>query len=93
MHSETVKDLTEKGELLYNAMYGSTANNVQELLDKNLGSSMDDMFYINLLATSPNSQGKGYGSALVASVTSLVCLDFSCSYISKLDCFLAFAAG
>ena len=34
MHSETVKDLTEKGELLYNAMYGSTANNVQELLDK-----------------------------------------------------------
>lgn len=34
VHNETVKDITAKGDQLYNAMYGSTADNVQSLLDK-----------------------------------------------------------
>ena len=34
MHSETVKDLTTKGELMFNVVYGSAADGVQDLLDK-----------------------------------------------------------
>lgn len=34
------------------------------------------MFYVNLLATAPAAQGKGYGSALVASITSEVLLNY-----------------
>ncbi|KLO11389.1 hypothetical protein SCHPADRAFT_942096 [Schizopora paradoxa] len=41
------------------------------LIERNFDASRDDMFYIDLLATSPKSQGKGYGSALVAAVTSM----------------------
>ncbi len=37
-----------------------------------LGGNLDDMLYVDLLATSPASQGKGYGYALVAAVTSMV---------------------
>jgi len=44
---------------------------LEDVVKNTLGEKVDDMLYVDLLATSPTSQGKGYGSALVAAVTSM----------------------
>ena len=43
------------------------------------------MIYLGLLATNPAFQGKGYGSAMVQQVNSIVCLVASVHYAPKLE--------
>jgi len=44
-----------------------------KLVSEVLGDRIKDMIYVNLLATQPQSQGHGYGGALLDTVTRLVC--------------------
>ncbi len=48
---------------------------IEEVVKTNLGGSLEEMVHLDLLATSPMSQGKGYGFALVSAVTSTVCFE------------------
>ena len=49
-------------------MYGK----FEEVIVRGLGESEAELYYLGLLATNPESQGRGYGSALVAAFVSEV---------------------
>jgi hypothetical protein len=53
---------------------------VKNAVSRSLGDRINNMLYIDALATEPASQGWGYGSALLDSIGALVC---SSSYLSK----------
>lgn len=46
---------------------------MEKLTFEVIGDRIKDMIYVDLLATQPQSQGHGYGGALLDTVTSLVC--------------------
>lgn len=46
---------------------------VHEAVSKSLGGRVDQMLYLDTLATEPASQGRGYGGALLDAITTLVC--------------------
>ncbi|KAI5120671.1 hypothetical protein M0805_006960 [Coniferiporia weirii] len=52
--------------------YKEVHTKADKLRDEKLGDSQKEMIYINILATKPESQGKGYGSALLKTVLSMV---------------------
>lgn len=45
---------------------------IQEEVDTGLGESKGDMWYVNVLATRPEAQGKGYASALMRHFADMV---------------------
>lgn len=45
---------------------------LDDMINQHLGKKTDDMVLLSGLATTPASQGKGYGTALVVAITSMV---------------------
>jgi len=54
---------------------------IEEVVKTNLGERLEEMVHLDLLATSPMSQGKGYGFALVSAVTSTADLQNRSTYL------------
>ena len=46
---------------------------MEKLISEVLGDRIKDMIFVDLLATQPESQGHGYGGALLDTITRLVC--------------------
>lgn len=48
----------------------------EAVAEKVIGDRTEDMFYVDCLATAPTGQGRGYGGAVLDSVTKEVGLSF-----------------
>ena len=53
------------------------------VIAESLGDNADNMYYLETLATSPASQGQGFGSALVKSVIKEVRHSKRCSNVPR----------
>ncbi|KIM46361.1 hypothetical protein M413DRAFT_441453 [Hebeloma cylindrosporum] len=56
---------------------------MEKLISEILGDRIKDMIYVNLLATQPQSQGHGYGGALLDIVTRLADAQGRAAYLSS----------
>lgn len=61
-----------KSTLLIKQRTKEATKKIQQVVSETLGNRIDQMFYVNLLATDPLSQGRGYGGALLDAVSGLV---------------------